>query len=385
MNRYLYCSDFIEDEDYVWFSSNDHNGFYQIDKDKKRVELLSRFPGEKVLAKNLYSKMLRWEGQFIFVPCAANEIAIYDHGFGMKKIPLKDMRKEKDDLICEKMKFMSANLYENDLWLWGTGYPAIVCLDLLTEEVTYYTEWRKWTDYRADNHAFFTNAVIRGKEAYIPCFSDGAVLKIDLDTQFMERILVPLRGVGLYWVSDDGTNLWMIAQDSRSVVRWDSDTGAVEEIKLPYNENRPITPFYCPLIDQEKVYLFPWECRDVYLIDRKTNIVSKEEKLTELLGIGEKRITGIYETTLNVRLISPGCLHFIRGTDISWHIYDVHTGIDRISYWEIEEEDYKYIEKSYIRENLKNKDFIWEGWDISLSSFLNYLTDELFLIHENEL
>lgn len=379
MNRYLYCSDFIEDRNYIWFSSDSHNGLYRIDKKKNKAEFILRFPGEEVLAKNLHSKVLRWGENLIFVPCSAKEIAVYNYKSNIiKKIPMQDMKGDGSDSLYEGMKFVSADLYKNNVWFWGTGYPAIVRLNLLTEELIYYKEWRQWIPPEVDCGVMFTNVVIREKNGYAPFFCDDAVLKINLDTGTMEKIPVPFLGTGFYWAADDGEDLWFIETDSRSLVRWKPNTGLVKGIKLPYKGKSPTTPFHCPIISREKLYLFPNGTCDVYVIDRKTNIVNKDEKMTELLNIEKEDIAGIFEASLNPRILSDRYLCFIRGKDISWHIYDVYTGRDSLSYWKMEKEDYKDIEKFYIRKKLMQNHFIIEDKNTPLSSFLNYLNDECF-------
>lgn len=379
MNRYLYCSDCIEDGNYIWFSSNSHNGLYRIDKKKNKAELILRFPGEEVLGKNLHSKVLRWGEQLIFVPCSAKEIAVYHYKSNIiKKLSLQDMKGTVDDGLYEGMKFTSADLYGNNVWFWGTGYPAVVRLNLLTEELIYYKEWRKWISPKAERGAMFTNAVIREKNGYAPFFCEDAVLKINLDTGSMERIPVSFLGTGFYWAADDGVDLWFIETDSRSLVRWDPDTGLVKEIKLPYKGKSSMTPFQSPIVNREKVYLFPNGTCDVYVIDRKTNTVNIEEKLTGLLNAEKEDVAGIFEASLNPQILSDRYLRFIRGKDFSWHIYDVYTGRDSFSYWKMEEEDYKDIEKAYIRKKLRQDHFITEDQDASLSSFLNCLNDEWF-------
>lgn len=379
MNRFLYCSDFIEDRNFIWFSSNSHNGLYRIDKKKNKAELILRFPGEEVLAKNLHSKVLRWGEQLIFVPCSAKEIAVYNYRSNIiKKISLQDMKGIGNDGLYEGIKFVSADLYKNDIWFWGAGYPAVVRLNLLTEELIYYKEWRKWISSEVDCGVMFSNAVIREENGYAPFFCDDAVLKINLDTGSMERIPVPFSGTGFYWAADDGVDLWFIETDSRSVVRWNPDTGLVKEIKLPYKEKSLITPFQSPIVSREKIYLFPNGIRAVYVIDRKTNTINKEERLTKLLNTEKEGITGIFEASLNLQKLSDRYLCFIRGKDLSWHIYDAYTGRDCISYWKMEEEDYKDIEKSYIRKKLRQDHFITEDQNAPLSLFLNYLNDERF-------
>lgn len=379
MNRYLYCSDCIEDGNHIWFSSNSHNGLYRVDKKKNKAELILRFPGEDVLAKNLHNKVLKWGEQLIFVPCSAKEIAIYHYKSNIiKKLSLQDMKGIGNDGLYKGMKFLSADLYKNDVWFWGTGYPAVARLNLLTEELIYYKEWRKWIPLEADRGAMFTNAVIREKNGYVPFFCEDAVLKINLDTGSMEKIPVPFLGTGFYWVADDGVDLWFIETNSHSLVRWDPGTGLMKEIKLPYNGKSPITPFQCPIISREKIYLFPNGICDVYVIDRKTNTVNKEEELTELLNIEKEGTAGILEASLNLQILSDRYLRFICGKDLSWHIYDMHTGRDSISYWEMDEEDYKEIEKSYVRKKLGKDNFITENQNTSLSSFLNYLNEERF-------
>lgn len=374
MKRYLYCDRTFEDEDFIWFCACPHNGIYKIDKKTQKMTLAARFPGEKGYAFRLYRAGVPWRDRLVFAPCAAKEIAVLDCKRGVvKKIPLRRMTENEKDPMAA-LKFWDAVVYRDEVYFLGTNYPAIVCLNLLTEELTYYTDWVKWIEPRAGDQRYLSGGVIRGRYAYLGYFWAGAVLRLDLENHSMETIELATKVKGFCEVADDGEDLWFAPRGCGNVVRWNPDSGEVRETEIPYIKKKDCdVPFCVPLIDEDKVYLFPAELDEVYVIDRETGIASLEENITETLGIGGEDAGGTGTGVFNPRLVSLGRFCYISGRDFSWHAYDAETGADRKQYWEADGEDCNYIEEALIRELAEAHVILSENQETTLPGFLRYI------------
>lgn len=356
INYFLACQESYEEGDHIWFSSYTHNGLYRVNKKTKETQLMTTFPGEKGMAFLLYKAIVHINEWLIFIPCAAKDIAVYNYKKNqIKKIPLRESHGKHKVIYQENCKFWTAVPYKNNVYLFGLCYPAILRLNLETWEIVYYAEWLEEVDPRIGekSEGYWSDGIIRGKYAYLPCLYGREILKFDLENGKMRWLEVSSKTGGFHGIGDDGTYLWLTPVECQNVVKWNPESGDAKEIGISY-ENEGIYPFQKPLLINGDIYLLPFGINDAYKINLRSEKAEKDRELSKLLNIKKKKYSIGGFTVLNPRITEDG-FSYINGRDYSWHTYNVKTKKEIITSWKVGKKEQEYIEYLYIR------DFMSEG------------------------
>lgn len=207
------------------------NIVYSLDLDTGEIMLIDSIPEEDVLAERLGAKLVHWKDELIFAPMKAKKIWIYNlktrewHGLERKK--LED---NKTDL-----EMFEAILYDNKLFIIGSNYPAIICLDLQTEKMTYIEELYNRLKVKKEKLAdcyFRCGYVQKENYLYIASSLENLVLEFNMDTYDYSWIKVgddKNRYSGITW---DGNHFWLAPRLNTAVVKWDG-VNTVTEYPLP--------------------------------------------------------------------------------------------------------------------------------------------------------
>lgn len=370
LSNLLCCQEFYKEGDNIWFSDYTHNGIYRINEKTKEIHRLTDFPGEKGREMMLYKTVSHIKDWFVFGPCAAREIAVYNYKKNqMKKIPLQKASKGK--MNQEEFRFWMAATYKDYVYLFGLRYPAIIRINPETEETVYYTKWAEELEQYITEWkwGYLSEGIVRGRFAYLPCFCTNAILKFDLDSGIWEFIEVPFKAEGIFGIGDDGRNLWLVSLEGQSIIKWNLESGAVKEIEIP-NRNKVILPFHAPLLTDRTIYLFPFAAEDVYCIDMETETVERHKGLSDGLNTERRKFCSGVINVLNPKIIEDR-IFYINGKDYSWHTYDVKTGRNNSMYWKLKGENFEYIAQLFMVEEVSQRKVFVEEQEIDLSFLLN--------------
>lgn len=227
----IISEDCIKVGDNLLFVARDINIVYSLNINTGKINLLGSLPEEDIFQNRVSSKIVLWEDKIIFIPLNAKKIWIYNrntsecHGIGIKK---------KDDKYM-KFKMFQAILYETKLFMIGSHYPAIVCMDLENESLTYFEEvFDELKEKKEELNDCFVRCDYVQQQQYFymaSCLSNQ-VLKFDMSTCEYTWITVGSdknRYSGITW---DGENFWLAPRRNTSIVKWDGKDG-IYEYTLP--------------------------------------------------------------------------------------------------------------------------------------------------------
>lgn len=372
LNYYLCCQESYEEGDNIWFSAYTHNGLYQVNRRTNEINRMATFPGEKGNAMMLYKAVVHKKDWLIFVPCMAEEIAVYNYkNEQMKKIPLREVTGNYRVNYSGEYKFWTGISYKNYVYLLGLRYPAIIRLNPCTGETVYDTNWLEAVELKinGDRPGYWADWIIRGKYAYLPCLCLSAVLRYDLETNEKIIIDIPSKIEGFYGIGDDGTNLWMVPMECENIVKWNPESGAVKEIKVPYRR-KEIFPFHKPMFTQKGAYLFPFRTEDVFRIDLKTETVKWNKKFSNILDIEKKDYSAGIINVLNLQKTKYG-FSYINNKDYSWHTYDTRTGAESITYWEVTGKEREYIQQLFMKDRISREGLLLEEEEWPFLLYMN--------------
>lgn len=212
-----------EDDNNIWFSATDTNGLFKLDKETEIISKVAGFPNENSNGIRLYSKVFKYKNKLIFTPMSANEIAIFDIDSNeITKIPVLENEK-----CNSKLKFSGIAKYDKWVFLIGCTYPAILKIDMITDEVEYYSEWsidiEKYIVDASDVY-FKRDFYMKEEYLYIPFCNAGAILKFNMLTgQHTIINLEENHGFSSICV-DEKDNMWLSPRKNGAIIKVDIDT-----------------------------------------------------------------------------------------------------------------------------------------------------------------
>lgn len=225
------AGDCVIAENTIFYLLRDLNLVCKKKIDTGEMELYPGVPEGKAFGKQMASRIMIWEKELVFIPRSAKAIWISDMG-------LHNWKRIKYETAAEGMHKEYATLqaffYENRLYIIGSDYPAIMCLDS-EKNLTYIREpyQRFMPGIDMMREFFFRKAfAIRKNIIYLASCRDNFVLKLWLDTYTYEWIEVGTKGNRYVGIAFDGEYFWLAPRCNDSpIVKWDGDK-MVEEITL---------------------------------------------------------------------------------------------------------------------------------------------------------
>ncbi len=220
--------DFCIKDRKVLFVARDMNLICELDLDRGITDILGNIPSERIMMQRAVSKIDIWKNEIIFVPLNSDKIMIYN----TEKQEWSDIAV---DAKCERLKFFQTILFEDVLFLFGSLYPSIIKLDLITKQLTYYEEMFNELpeDFVEKGKAFFRcDYATVGSKVYFATCCGNLVLEFDLRTTDYSWYSVGNTGNEYSGIAWDGEYFWLSPRENTPVVRWDGKSD-VKEMKLP--------------------------------------------------------------------------------------------------------------------------------------------------------
>lgn len=170
---------------FIWFVAGAFNAFFRIDINSGEVNYIGRIPGETFQKARLYSDIQQYEEKLIFVPMAADEIAIYDiKNNKFIKIKINDQN-DTSNLYKQDYKFSKCIIYKEYAYFFCVSFPAIAKLDLKNYEMHYLVDWKKFFDGKkiCEKKVYFRNAYEKEGKVYLPSCCDNQVVEFEMEQE----------------------------------------------------------------------------------------------------------------------------------------------------------------------------------------------------------
>jgi hypothetical protein len=280
--RFFPVSLYVDETD-IWISVKRINALFKMSKSDWEPEFIGRFPHEMEFAArfdaSLYLKPAEKNGVIYFPPFQAKEIAAYsvaDNRF------MKFAYKKSGDEEAYQRDFASAVAYGDYVYFTPYLYPAILRLDTVTHEITYYSEWvGSLRNLMSDTkEAYFLHPIVVGKSIFLAACGANAVVEFNMETCESVVYTVGERGYRFNGICFDGENFWISPRQSTEtpVIKWNPQTCLYKEFKDIYQDDTR-QYWYLPIIyGGGFVWLLPLLSKHVYKIDTCTDVISIAEE-----------------------------------------------------------------------------------------------------------
>lgn len=220
----------------IIFILRDMNMICSFDMKKNKTKILGKIPEESFRRYRLSTNMYIYKDKIILTPCSAKKIWVYNiqskewHSIAIRSFEPKYM----------EYKILQSVAYKEKLYMIGSNYPAVICMDMETEDIEYIEIY----DHLKDEFNKYNDCFIRSDYVcideflYMASCLSNEVLKFDMETKHFKWIKVGNMGNRYSGIAWDGNNFWLSPRINTPIVMWDGKE-KFDEIKLPgtYNDN----------------------------------------------------------------------------------------------------------------------------------------------------
>lgn len=250
----LLAEDCVQVGDSLIFIAKDVNFVFSLNLDTGKVELIDSIPEEDVLAVRLGASIAYWKNELIFTPMKAEKIWIYN----LQTKEWRGLEREKIENGRNGKEMFQSILYGNKLFLIGSNYPAIICLDLLTESMTYikepYVELKEKKEMLKDCY-FRCDYAQKDNYIYLASCLSNFVLKFDMDTCKYDWIKVGKDKNRYAGIKESDEGFWLAPRCNTAIVKWDGEKEIVE-YSLPKTMDDGKFSFVGVVVNGDKI-VFP--------------------------------------------------------------------------------------------------------------------------------
>lgn len=331
MEYKLTCVSLYEDESYYWFSELRFNAFYRVEKATMKAEFLFHFPGEVRTQGRLFGKPAKVGDWLIFPPRAGNTIALYNLNTEEVKSISIERNKNGGKVAYRPMAhFLRTISIGNQVYFIPLTYPAIMKLNVQTLELEYLDQWLPLLEEKIKKERspllnfYFSDALVKGTKAYLPCSCTNCVLIFDLEREDWEIVSIPGTVEAFQTIVFDGEYHWITPRFGGTLTKWNRETGESKAVPLVKHWPEGVPLVHSPEIYQGTLYLSGGKNGTPYKVDCQSGRVQQLDFLQEL----QKKPKEYGH--LNLPEMFCSCLegdlwHFISGRNLNWYTYNLDT------------------------------------------------------------
>ena len=265
----------------LWVTPEGINALLKASEEDLEFKYIGEFPDELRpiwIFLDLYEQPVEHKGTFYFPHRYRNEVIIYDkNSASFDKITLKPY----DTYSNESRSFTSGCVVGDDIFFPSVQYPAIVKLNTVSKEISYYSDWiEKLGNLITDNEKmFFSGAIAVDNSIYLAACCANAVVELNLKTLKSTVYEVGNESNRFGGICYDGEYFWLSPRHSTPVVKWSPDKGVVKVFPGLVNEGE-INGIMPVVYSSGYVWLLPGVINNAYKIDVKTDATSIVQELS---------------------------------------------------------------------------------------------------------
>ena len=249
-----------EYEGYYWVAATWYNGLFRVDKETNKAELVSVFKGE-ASGKRLFSDVVQYENKLVFIPMAADAVAVYCIENGeMISIPLNKVIKDGPVKYIETSKFTFGYCCGKYIYLFPSTYPAIARLDMESYELVYLyesvNEIKKWV---MDSSAFmFRNGEVYNGIVTSWCGSGSMLVEFDMNCEKLKvckQFALHDKYIEAVYAED---SYWLIPKNREAkLLQVSKKYEVLKQIDLPEGAVENEVSYLCGIGTEDALWIFP--------------------------------------------------------------------------------------------------------------------------------
>ncbi len=271
----LSFENFICYDDKLWFTDIETNEFYYYDLKEKETVFICEIAEELGYKQRLFGSIIQYDNSMYLIPFEAEYMYKVDlHTRTYKQIDIVDHKNERKGDV-HYLKFLSAHICENKIYMIPVAYPAIVEFDCVTEEVAYYDGWVKFIDkyYLFDDAAFFRKSLLLDKKIYAPLCAGNAVMVFNIESKQSVFKVIGSKKCSFSGICQMGDNFWLSPRRNGPIVKWNEKSNISEEYSSSVCEEKRGIGFSDIFCFDNKLLIVPIMGKTLYEINCATGKV----------------------------------------------------------------------------------------------------------------
>ena len=300
----------------AWYVDRNFNALFQIDLQTDQIKYLAMLDEYAPLKDLDYDCVIKQGNKLFVIPCFSDKgMFIYDlvHDTGhFVKLNLSKSPLHTDSIP----KAFFALKYQQKLYILRYDVPEVIEYDSVTDIYKSYLVPKQ----EGDSSSHLCRYAKLDNRLMITMTQSNLIIEFNMDTKKYSFHPVGDRKNQYAEIILDGKYCWLNQSvPGRSIVKWNWETGAVEEYKeYPYDVCfTDCLPGYGGFTGMcrhgEKIFLFPTMTNQVLTVDIHTGEICTEQILTKLIVQGQMNFkwvndTCMYDGRIYVPLCNKGCM-----------------------------------------------------------------------------
>ena len=308
MKHNIFCENAIEDNGIIYFVAFHGRLLYAYDKNSKTTKSLGAIPNQSVNGMRLFESIIKIGSKIIIAPSGADSVMV-----------VYDLNNE--EFTCVNLgidskgffKFNSIIPFENNVYLIGQSLHIILKVNL--------DDYKIEKIYENNNSGSWMciNGFVLDEYAYIPFVELSSFIKLNLKTSEIEIInydssIKSCCGI-LKGTKDD---LWIIGLNEPYLINTDYKGNVIKEVLIEELNglHTPYGLFENPVIEENKIYLFPLGARNIYCYNTETDTV---EKCKEFASITNSAFSNPNNSRLFSFQAREQYIYLVEANNKVWH------------------------------------------------------------------
>ncbi|MBQ8261052.1 MAG: hypothetical protein IJZ00_02090 [Lachnospiraceae bacterium] len=256
---------------YLWMPAERYNSLFKMNMETGKIEFVTFFEGEDMLQQKMFHKVILHKDKLFFIPLWGKNVIVYEPKTGNQTVVEVDNGNNRS-----VVKFFDATIYNEILYMFFGNCPRLMCMNVNTYEVKYYTECCDKIENKEFSWAeIFYTGIKEGNTVWLGHFSKGLLIEFNLDTLNGKIIYVGQNGVfnaykkeskiyvldisnaiytydiyshetGLLWKQEgqaedteyiklyvQNDNIWLLPKNNKCVTKISMETNRVKRIAFP--------------------------------------------------------------------------------------------------------------------------------------------------------
>lgn len=287
MKKYYFsCVQGIIKEGKLYAMALDANAICLVDFQRKSAEVIRWMDKCDFLSSGEYLAVCQAENNLLLVPFGADYAILYDFVKCRKKrIRVMQPQIDTSKKYIQEKKFGIAFSADNNIYLLGATYPAILKINACNCETLYLDAWIKEVQDMIPKSDYFAYGYLReGENVYVPGRASGTMFGLNLLTDkvtvYAKRNDIKL----IHGIVRVGDEKWVIASlDNReSLFLWSSKNGFTNEIVVKENQSKYIN-WWNPLESGGYIYLCQMMGNVIYRVNMQKKTLEPCKKIVNAI------------------------------------------------------------------------------------------------------
>lgn len=264
-----------DDGECFWFTADDYNALFKMDKDTWKAEYIGKFPNENDIGFRLYAEIIEYGGRLFFTPLYAKEIGVYDkRNRTFSKIAFDEVGISFIKDSGQAASFYSAHLIGRCIYFMPLERNAVLKYDITNNTVYAIYSWvdaviekYELTAPRLTFKSVYANGCI-----YAPISGSNLLEVIDIASGRVSVLEIGMKGTTYFAIGFLKDSAIIVPLQGTHIIRLRLSDMEITEIPL---EESNTYQFFSIEMCGDKLYAIPYQYKDLLeiTIDEKGKVL----------------------------------------------------------------------------------------------------------------